>query len=54
MRGKATLQQAMDTPETLDQLRGHLKKLEKHLKLAQHHIITIQKLLDGFEPARKR
>jgi len=50
---KAALQQAIETLESLDQVRRRVKKLEKHLQISLLHVRAIEKEL-GFEAASKR
>ena len=47
------LEQAIETLQQLDAVRRRIKKLEKHLQIAQLHVRMIQSEL-GFEEKRRR
>ena len=53
MRQKAALKQAIETLQKLDLVRRRIKKLEKHLQIAQLHVRMIESEL-RFEEKRRR
>jgi len=48
MRQKSSLREAIETLEQLELVRRRVKKLQKHLTLAQLHVRMIEKEL-GFD-----
>jgi hypothetical protein len=52
-RGRAALEQAIETLQRLELVRRRIKKLEKHLQIAQLHARMIESEL-GFHEKRRR
>jgi exonuclease VII small subunit len=52
-RGRVALEEAIETLQRLELVRRRIRKLEKHLQIAQLHVRMIETEL-GFEQKRRR